>query len=306
MFSKPFPAGCQPIILGCSGDYLRNEEMAFFHEQQPYGFILFKRNIKNRQQVASLVASLKSCVNHAHVPILIDQEGGRVARLRQPEWKEYPRAASFLEEAGYDIVHAKDAVYRSYRDMAAMLSPLGINVNCAPVADISIAGAHDIIGDRAFGSTVSDIVLLADAAARGLSDGGITPIMKHIPGHGRALVDSHESLPVVTTDLKTLEKQDFAIFKQLTERGNNGWAMTAHIVYQAIDPTQPATLSKKVIGMIRDELGFDGVIISDDLSMHALSGSFAERAKHALAAGCDLLLHCNGDMEEMKQVVGSH
>lgn len=305
MIGTTLPPSCIPVILGCQGHILSDEERAFFTQSQPFGFILFRRNIADRAQLTQLVQALKSCVQHKDVPILIDQEGGRVARLYAPEWPSFPAAATFLQQCQGDITKACEQVYASHKQMAVLLKEVGVNVDCAPVADLCIPGAHDIIGDRAFGATVEQVVELANAAAKGLIDENITPIMKHIPGHGRALVDSHESLPIVEESLDVLKAQDFAIFTQLSQRGTIPWAMTAHIVYTALDKHRPATLSPTVINMIRKDIGFSGLILSDDISMKALTGNYADRTKAILAAGCDVVLHCNGNMEEMQQIIAS-
>lgn len=286
------------IIFGCQGVALTPEEKVFFRSHQPLGFILFSWNCESPDQIRALIQELKSCVHHANVPILIDQEGGRVARLKPPHFRPSLPAGFFANlviKQGLD--YAREAVYLNARLMGAELYSLGITVNCAPIADLSIEGAHNIIGDRSFGGEVPQVVCLANAMSEGLLDSGIIPIVKHIPGHGRALVDSHEALPRVDAPLSLLEKTDFAAFTQLA---HIPWAMTAHIIYEALDASHPATCSSVVVDYIRKKIGFDGVLISDDLSMKALSGSFTEKAARSLAAGCDLLLHCNGHFDEME------
>lgn len=288
------------VIFGCEGLALSEQETAFFKQVNPLGFILFARNIDHPEQVKALVASLRETVGW-NCPILIDQEGGRVARLRPPHWRKYPAVEQFanLYKQGKQE-EAKEAVYYNYRMLGDELFALGINVDCAPVMDLRFEGAHDIIGDRSFGECPKQVAELAEQNAKGLLDSGVLPIIKHIPGHGRALVDSHEDLPRVDASLETLQQTDFASFKQLAS--HPWWAMTAHIVYEAIDDALPATQSTKVIRLIREEIGFDGFLISDDLSMKALGGTYEERASKSLAAGCDAVLHCNGDMKEMQAV----
>lgn len=287
------------VIYGCAGLHLTDEERAFFKAQNPLGFILFARNCDTPEQVSALVEEFKSCLSHDLPLILIDQEGGRVARLKPPHWRKSPPARFFAMLAEKGLAEATHAATINAHLIANELLALGINVDCAPVADLLIEGAHDIIGDRAFGSDPERVASLAHAFAQGLMHGGVVPIIKHIPGHGRAAADSHEELPTVDTPLAELEATDFAPFRILAELPV---AMTAHVVYSALDPYAPATLSPKVIKYIREQIGFSGVLVSDDVSMKALSGGFAERTRGALAAGCDVALHCNGDMAEMVQV----
>jgi beta-N-acetylhexosaminidase len=287
-------------VLGLQGLTLSDAEREFFKKYNPYGFILFARNCESKAQIKALTASLRASVGREDAPILIDQEGGRVARLKPPVWRSVPAARYFAEVAERDLSLAKELVYTNSRLIAAELDELGVDVDCTPVLDLLIDGAHDIVGDRAYGKTPERVAALAEEVCRGMYEGGVLPIIKHIPGHGRAKVDSHEDLPVVDVDLATLRATDFEPFRLLN---NAAWAMTAHIVYTAIDKTRPATLSPEVIRVIREEIGFDGVLISDDLSMKALGGDFESRASGAIAAGCDLTLHCNGVMEEMQAVV---
>jgi beta-N-acetylhexosaminidase len=290
--------GNKAVIFGLQGVELSDVEREFFVRERPLGFILFKRNIESPAQVKKLVRQLKECVEW-DCPILIDQEGGRVARLKPPHWRNSPAVKYFADLAEKDMESAKEAAYMNARLIGEELYSLGINVDCAPVCDLVFDGAHDIIGDRSFGSEPEKAATLARQMAQGLADSGVLPIIKHIPGHGRARVDSHESLPVVDASLAELRKTDFVVFSKLADIP---WAMTAHITYTAIDAEHPATLSPKVINIIRNEIGFDGIIISDDLSMKALQGTFTERAEGSIKAGCDLVLHCNGDMAEMLQV----
>lgn len=288
-----------PVIFGMSGTVLTGEEIEFFSKIQPFGYILFARNCENPEQIKDLVKSLKKLSGRENLPILIDQEGGRVARLRPPHFPEFPPAAKFAEMASSDMEGAVVATYKNALAIARMLSDLGITVNCAPLADVPVEGAHDVIGDRAFGKEPQQVIALARAQARGLMDGGIVPILKHIPGHGRAFADSHQELPVVETDLETLRKTDFVPFAALADLP---MAMTAHVLYTAIDPCNLATVSPAAIKLIRGELGFTGLLMSDDLSMKAMQGDFTQRARDVLAAGCDIVLHCNGNMQEMQAV----
>jgi beta-N-acetylhexosaminidase len=287
-------------ILGVKGLTLTEEEILFFKEARPFGFIIFKRNIQSLEQLAELINVLKDISGSKDISILIDQEGGKVARLRPPLFDLYPPASLFGKTALDDIEKAKNAVFTNYYNIGLGLKQLGINVNCAPVADLLIDDAHNIIGDRSFSHDVKTVVELCNASDKGLRAAGVRSIMKHIPGHGRADVDSHESLPIVRESLETLEKTDFAVFKELS---HIRWAMTAHIIYECLDPYNPATQSAIVINYIRNKIGFKNILISDDLSMKALKGDFTLRAKNTLDAGCDLVLHCNGDIKEMKEVI---
>lgn len=287
-------------IYGCSGTSLSAEERGFFRDAAPWGFILFKRNISSPDQVRALVAELRDTVGDARAPVLIDQEGGRVARLTPPTWRARPPAARFGALHEIDAQAAREATYLNARLIAQDLAALGINVDCLPVLDVPVEGAHDIIGDRAFAHDPHTIIELGRAQIEGLLDGGVLPVMKHIPGHGRAGADSHLALPRVTATAEELSATDFVTFRSLD---TCPIAMTAHVVYESIDPQRPATTSPKVIrDVIRGEIGFDGLLMSDDLSMKALDGPLAVRARAALFAGCDLALHCNGDMDEMKDV----
>jgi beta-N-acetylhexosaminidase len=300
--SGAFLSGHEPlaVIFGCAGPRLTAEEREFLGASGPVGFILFQRNCESPDQVRELTASLRDTVGEAAAPILIDQEGGRVARLGPPNWRRYPSAARIAALGGE---RAQEAAYLSARLIADDLTALGIDIDCIPVLDLPVAGADPVIGDRAYGSDPATVVRLGRAAADGLLAGDVLPVIKHIPGHGRAAVDSHFQLPRVAADLSTLERTDFAPFHALNDMP---WAMTAHVLYEAIDPNSPATLSARVIGTaIRASIGFDGVLISDDLSMQALGGSIGARARDALAAGCDIVLHCNGDLGEMREVASA-
>ncbi|MBI4185207.1 MAG: beta-N-acetylhexosaminidase [Proteobacteria bacterium] len=290
-------------IFGCAGARLVEAERAFFAEADPLGFILFARNCVDPAQVAALVAALRGCVGRADAPVLIDQEGGRVARLRPPHWRAPPTGMRFGDLwAGAPRV-AEEAVRLNARLIAAELSPLGITIDCAPVLDVAQPGAHEVIGDRAFAGDAEAVTRLGRAFADGLGEGGVLPVAKHVPGHGRATVDSHAELPVVAAPLAALRAVDFPPFRALNDLP---LAMTAHVVYRAIDADNPATTSARVIAeVIRGEIGFEGMLVSDDLSMGALTGTLAGRAERALAAGCDVVLHCNGRMAEMLAVAGA-
>ncbi|WP_371346547.1 beta-N-acetylhexosaminidase [Ancylobacter sp. IITR112] len=295
-----FPAP-RAFITGCAGTRLTPDETAFFAQAAPWGLILFRRNVEDPTQVAALVAAFRAAVGRPDAPVLIDQEGGRVQRLAPPHWPAYPPAEVFARraEAG-DSAGAAEAARLGARLMAADLAALGITVDCVPCADLRLPEGHGIIGDRAYGTTPEQVAHLARAAAEGLMSGGVLPVLKHIPGHGRARADSHESLPIVETSRAELEATDFAPFRALADLP---LGMTAHVVYAAIDPDRPATTSPTVIAdVIRGHIGFDGALMSDDLSMGALAGSLASRAEASFAAGCDLALHCNGRLDEMMEV----
>jgi beta-N-acetylhexosaminidase len=286
------------VILGCAGPRLSAEERGFFARFNPLGFILFARNVEAPDQLRALIGELRQSVGRADAPVLIDQEGGRVQRLRPPRWRAAPPAARFGELALRDSAAASEAARLNAQLIGAELAELGIDTVCAPVLDLRFPGAHEVIGDRAFSADPEIVSLLGRASCEGFFAAGVTPIVKHSPGHGRGMVDSHLSLPVVEASRAELERTDFRPFKALADMP---WAMTAHVVYRAIDADRPATTSPLVIGqVIRGHIGFDGVLIGDDLSMEALHGSIAERARATMAAGCDLALHCNGKMDEMK------
>ena len=288
-------------IFGCSGHRLTAEERAFYREASPWGFILFKRNVRDPEQLSALTSELRDLVGW-RAPVLIDQEGGRVQRMGPPHWRKYPPAAAYLAATDGDVAAAARLVKVGHRLMAADLKAVGIDVDCAPVLDTPVEGAHDIIGDRALGRDSDTVARLGRAAADGLLAGGVLPVIKHIPGHGRAMSDSHHHLPQVKLDLVSLDARDFAPFRALNDLPA---AMTAHVVFKAADAERPATTSHDTIEIIRERLGFDGLLMTDDLSMKALKGSLAERAERALTAGCDVVLHCNGDLEEMRAVAGA-
>lgn len=295
-------AASKAAIVGLAGPGLSEAERKLFAQEQPLGFILFARNVENKSQVKNLVGDLRKSVGR-NAPILIDQEGGRVQRLKPPHWRQAPPAQLFGELAARDGA----AAYRAARLNALLigreLAELGIDVDCAPVVDVPVAGAHDVIGDRAFGASPALVARLGRAVIEGFLAAGVIPMIKHIPGHGRARVDSHEHLPLVEEDAALLAASDFIPFAELA---GAPMAMTAHIVYSAIDSERPATSSPRVISeIIRGRIGFQGFLVSDDLSMKALSGSFADKTRQALAAGCDAVLHCNGRMDEMEEVLAN-
>jgi len=286
------------LITGLSGTVLTADEAAFLRETRPCGLILFARNCTGLDQIRALVAEAHDAVGSTDTLVLIDQEGGRVQRLRPPLARALPPARAYGRWYAQEPAAALQAAFDAARLVAAELHALGINTNCAPVLDLPVEGAHDIIGDRAYGTSIDAVVALAGAVADGYIAGGIVPVIKHIPGHGRATADSHHDLPVVMTPHDELAATDFAPFRALARLPA---AMTAHVVYGAMDGTAPATTSARVIGeVIRREIGFDGLLMSDDLSMQALSGDIRTRAERSIAAGCDVVLHCNGELAEMR------
>lgn len=287
------------VIFGCAGPALSAWEADFFAASDPLGFILFARNCEAPEQIRALTAALRATVGR-NAPILIDQEGGRVQRLKPPHWRAAPAPRRFGEVAERDPSRARDAAHLNARLLAAELLAIGVTVDCLPLLDLRFAEAHEVIGDRAFAGEPGPVAELGRACCEGLLAGGVLPVIKHIPGHGRALVDSHHTLPRVATERAELERSDFASFRDLADMP---LAMTGHVVYESIDPDEPATTSAKVIDeVIRGWMGFDGLLMSDDLSMAALAGDLGERAARSLAAGCDVALHCNGDAEEMDAV----
>lgn len=289
------------VIFGCSGTSLSGDEIAFFRDADPWGFILFARNIETPQQALALTAQLRAAVGRDDAPILIDQEGGRVARLKPPHWRVAPPAAVFGQLYDRNPADAIEACYLNARLLADELIALGVTVDCAPVLDVPIPGAHQIIGDRAFAAYPAIIAKLGRAMCEGFFAGGVLPVIKHIPGHGRAGADSHLDLPAVATPHGELALTDFAPFKSLADMP---LAMTAHVAFTAIDGQTPASLSKRLVNeIIRNEIGFDGALMCDDLGMAALQGDFSSRAHSAIEAGCDLVLHCSGAMTEMQAVM---
>jgi beta-N-acetylhexosaminidase len=291
------------FIAGCSGPRLTPAEQDFFREASPWGFILFRRNIESPDQVRALTAALRDTAGRRDTPILVDQEGGRVQRLGPPHWPVYPPGAAYGRKAGADPLLRRALAWLGARLIAHDLKAVGIDVDCLPVLDVPVAGAHAVIGDRAYGDDPQTVAVLGRAAAEGLLAGGVLPVIKHIPGHGRAGADSHHALPVVDTPLAELEARDFAPFRVLADMP---LAMTAHVVYTAVDAVAPATISAKVMRqVVRGSIGYDGLVMSDDLSMNALAGSLAERTHAAFAAGCDMALHCNGSLDDMQAVAAA-
>ncbi|GAA6156939.1 beta-N-acetylhexosaminidase [Pyruvatibacter sp. HU-CL02332] len=291
----------QAAIYGCEGLTLSEAEIRFFQDANPWGFILFARNVDTPAQVAALCDSLRDTVGR-DAPILIDQEGGRVARLKPPHWRKYPPVRTYGDLFQQDKAAGLEACELGAFLIGQELRSLGIDVDCVPLADVPQPGAHDIIGDRAYGETPEQVIALARAAATGLEQAGVLPVLKHIPGHGRAGVDSHEDLPVVDASADSLREIDFRPFVSLADLP---LGMTAHVVFTALDPKNPATTSGDVIRLIREEIGFDGLLMGDDLSMKALGGSMESRVTESIGAGCDLVLHCNGHMDEMEAVASA-
>ena len=290
-------------ILGCAGTRLTADERTLFASAEPFGLILFARNIEEPDQVRALVRDFRAIVGRADAPVLIDQEGGHVQRLKPPHWPDFPPAEVFGKIYAGDAAVGIEAARLGARLIAGELAALGINVDCLPVADLRHPDGHSVIGDRAYGGDPAVVAELASAAAEGLLDGGVLPVIKHMPGHGRAKADSHEALPVVETSLEELDRTDFEPFRRLAPLPI---AMTAHVVYAAVDRERPATVSPVVIAeVIRGRIGFDGLLLTDDLSMKALQGTLGNRTEAALAAGCDIALHCNGQLEEVREVVAA-
>ena len=287
------------FITGLSGPRITPDERAFLREAAPWGLILFKRNISNPTQLAALVADFRDVCGWS-APVLVDQEGGRVQRLGPPHWPIYPPGAAYGALYDQGPERGLAAARLGARLIAADLAAIGISVDCLPIADVPVAGGDPVIGDRAYGQTPEKVAAIAAAIAEGLLAGGVLPVLKHLPGHGRATADSHAELPVVDADLASLQASDFAAFRPLA---GLPLGMTAHVVFTALDRDRPATTSPIMIGqVIRGFIGFGGALMSDDVSMGALSGSIAERSRAALAAGCDLVLHCNGEIAEMAAV----
>jgi len=289
------------FVSGCAGTELSDDERVFFAAEQPFGLILFKRNCETPDQVRDLISDFREAVGWAEAPVMIDQEGGRVRRLRPPAWPAYPAARLHGDLAARDLEAGERAAWLHGRLMAADLADLGITIDCAPVLDVIIPGASEAIGDRAFGGDPAVVTRLGRAMADGIAAAGVAPVIKHMPGQGRAVVDSHFVLPVVDIDLATLMATDFAPFAALADLPA---AMTSHTVFSAVD-ARPATTSPAVIrDIIRERIGFDGLLFSDDVSMNALAGDHRERGKAIFDAGCDIVLHCSGRMDDMRQIAG--
>ena len=288
------------VIFGCAGTAITAEEKAFFRDVDPLGFILFARNVADPDQMRRLTGELRNAIGKDDAPILIDQEGGRVARLKPPHWRTMPAAAKFGEIAAIDRARAAQAVRINHELLAGELRAIGVTVDCTPCLDLKRPETTGAIGDRAFAADPHLVADLGRAAAEGLLAGGVIPVIKHMPGHGRATVDSHLDLPTIDADFDELAESDFVPFRKLNDLP---WGITAHLVYKEIDPERPATLSPRVINeVIRGEIGFQGLLLSDDMSMKALKGTLDVLARGLIDAGCDVALHCNGNMAEMRLV----
>jgi beta-N-acetylhexosaminidase len=291
------------FICGLSATELTDEERYFVDTAEPWGIILFARNIRDPAQVRALIDEVRGLLGRGDMPVLIDQEGGRVQRIRPPLAELHPPAAAYADLYRRDPIAGMEAARMGARLIAHELVSLHINVDCLPVLDIAVEGAHRIVGDRAYGTTPQAVAELGRAVCEGLLDGGVLPVVKHVPGHGRALADSHEELPRVHTPVAELQRTDFAPFRTMKDAP---LAMTAHVLYTALDPDRPATLSRAVVQeVIRGFIGFDGALMSDDLSMKALTGGLGHLAEEAVHAGCDLALHCNGNLDEMREVAAA-
>ncbi|MBM3579613.1 MAG: beta-N-acetylhexosaminidase [Alphaproteobacteria bacterium] len=291
----------KPVIYGIAGTSLSDEEKYFFSKNGCLGFILFARNIENKSQLKSLTASLRELMGR-EILILVDQEGGRVARMKEPEWKKYPAGKYFSDLYQANQAAAREALFKNFQEIGADLKEVGINGNCAPVLDILTEKTHTVIGDRAYGNNAAQVADLGRKVCEGLLSQGVFPVIKHIPGHGRGTLDSHLELPIVDASLAELRTSDFQPFHELRDQK---FAMTAHILYSAIDKQNCATTSKTAICLIREEIGFKNILMSDDVSMKALRGSMSEKTRAILDAGCDLVLHCNGNMDEMKEITSA-
>lgn len=288
----------KPVIYGVAGTTLTDEEKYFFSNNGPIGFIVFARNIEDKTQLKNLTDSLRE-VMEGEVLVLVDQEGGRVARMKEPHWKKYPAGQYFADLYASNKEEAREALFKNFAEIATDLREVGINVDCAPVLDILTEKTHTVIGDRAYGTTPEQVADLGRKVCEGLLSKEVYPVIKHIPGHGRGTCDSHLELPTVDASLEELRAFDFIPFQELRDQK---FAMTAHILYTAIDKINCATTSKTAIDLIRNEIGFTNILMSDDVSMKALQGSFFEKSQAILAAGCDIVLHCNGKMEEMTEI----
>ena len=282
-----------PLILGCEGISLTASERAFFSDSQPFGFILFARNLEHPAQVQAICADLRAAVGW-HAPIMIDQEGGRVSRMGAPHWYEFLPALEHAAQA-----NSERLFWLRGRLIAENLYSSGIDANCAPLGDIAGPDTHEVLQNRCYGSDKESVIIHARALEAGMRHGGVAGVLKHIPGHGRATLDSHLGLPLVAAQRADLRTTDFDVFRRLNDIG---MGMTAHLVFQDIDPIAPATHSKPMIDVIRNEIGFDGLLMTDDISMNALQGHLAERAQKAWAVGCDLVLHCNGNLQDMRSL----
>ncbi len=300
---KTLPADTSAVIFGCEGTVLSDWERDFFAESNPFGFILFKRNCDTPEQLRHLTYDLREAIGREDAPILVDQEGGRVTRLKPPHWRAAPapgRLGKLIEE---DPALAEEAVRLNTQLLSAEVMNVGLNVNCVPSLDLAFPGAHDVIGDRAFAAEPEAAAKLGKVCIDACLSAGVIPVIKHMPGHGRAMVDSHLSLPVVDATLEELKASDFEPFRL---RSDAPWAMTGHVVYTAVDPDHPATASSMVVkDIIRDYIGFEGLLLTDDLSMEALDGDLGQRTAAAMAAGCDIALHCNGKADEMQAVAAN-
>jgi len=288
------------VIFGLEGAELTANERAFFKSAEPWGLILFQRNCASRTQVKRLTDDLRALTGRDHLPILIDEEGGRVQRLKPPEWRKRPAMRTFGKLYEIDRSRGLEAARLNAQLIAEDLGELGINVDCVPSLDVPVPGSHNIIGDRAFGEDPAEVATLGRAVAETVLAAGMLPVIKHMPGHGRATLDTHEALPRVSTSRAELARTDFAPFKALNDQA---LGMSAHVIFESIDPDLPATLSPKVISeIIRGEIGFQGLLMTDDLNMNALQGTVASRASRALSAGIDVILHCNGKLGEMEEI----
>ncbi len=292
--------GFGAAIFGCAGPDLLADERAFFRDADPFGFILFARNVESPDQLRRLTAALREAVGR-DAPILIDQEGGRVQRLRSPHWHEWEPPLDTALRAG-SVTQAARVLGLRAQAIAAELAAVGIDANCAPVADVAGADTHPFLRNRCYGTDPATVTLIARAVADGLLAGGVLPVLKHMPGHGRSHLDTHLALPTVTAGLDDLRAVDFAPFRALADLP---MAMTAHLVFAALDPDLPATQSPTMIRLIREEIGFQGLLMTDDLNMEALEGSLSMRTTRSMAAGVDVALHCKGDLAQMQEVAAA-
>lgn len=295
-----------PVIFGCAGTELTQEEFIFFQENNPFGFILFKRNCQDPLQLTCLIEHLKETTSRDTIPILIDQEGGRVARLKHADWPDFPPQFHFGQKWLESPKTAYEQAFENAYNIGIMLNKIGVTVNCSPLLDVLTKDTHIAIGDRAFSTNPEIVFELGKAYIEGYLAAKIKPVIKHLPGHGRAIFDSHEDLPIISTDLTTLQETDFLPFQKISQLYPDLWGMSAHIIYEKLDAHNPATQSDYIINtIIREKIGFKGLLLTDDLSMKALKGDFKTRAQKALIAGCDIILHCNGNMNEMKEIASS-